>query len=82
MVAALRKTFATGRTRSQDWRRTQLRALEKLMAENETAIADALNADLGRKPFEAWLWCSSHPPGAMLYPPYTDKAWKLARRLF
>ena len=55
VVAALRKTFATGRTRSVDWRRTQLRALEKLMTENETAIADALDADLGRKPFEAWL---------------------------
>ena len=54
-VRRLRETFASGRTRSVEWRRQQLRALEKLMAENEPAIADALEQDLGRKPFEAWL---------------------------
>jgi aldehyde dehydrogenase (NAD+) len=55
IVARLRRTFASGRTRSVDWRKHQLRQLEKLMNENEAAIADALAKDLGRKPFEAWL---------------------------
>jgi aldehyde dehydrogenase (NAD+) len=54
-VQRLRDTFKTGRTRSLDWRRQQLRALERLMIENEPAIAAALEEDLGRKPFEAWL---------------------------
>ena len=54
-VARLRKTFATGRTRGVEWRKSQLRALERLMVENETAIADALAKDLGRSPFEAWM---------------------------
>jgi aldehyde dehydrogenase (NAD+) len=54
-VARLRQTFDTGRTRNIEWRKQQLRALEKLMAENEPAIAEALATDLGRKPFEAWL---------------------------
>jgi aldehyde dehydrogenase (NAD+) len=54
-VARLRKTFATGRTRSVEWRKQQLKAIEKMMAENEGAIAAALEKDLGRKPFEAWL---------------------------
>jgi aldehyde dehydrogenase (NAD+) len=54
-VRRLRETFATGRTRSLDWRKQQLRALEKLMVDNEPAIAEALASDLGRKPFEAWL---------------------------
>jgi len=54
-VAKLRKTFASGRTRSVEWRRTQLRALERLVTENEGRIAEALATDLGRKPFEAWL---------------------------
>jgi aldehyde dehydrogenase (NAD+) len=54
-VARLRKTFATGRTRSVEWRKQQLKAIEKMMAENEGAIAGALEKDLGRKPFEAWL---------------------------
>ena len=33
----LRKTFATGRTRSVEWRKQQLRALERMMTENEAA---------------------------------------------
>jgi len=54
-VRRLRETFKTGRTRSLDWRQQQLQALEKMMVENEPAIAVALEQDLGRKPFEAWL---------------------------
>ncbi len=55
VVAGLRKTYATGRTRDLQWRKKQLLALAQAMEENETAIAKALEADLGRKPFEAWL---------------------------
>ncbi|VEG50997.1 aldehyde dehydrogenase [Mycolicibacterium aurum] len=55
VVRKLRDTFATGRTRSVEWRKQQLHALERLMSENEGAIADALEKDLGRSPFEAWL---------------------------
>ena len=54
-VRRLRETFASGRTRSIDWRKHQLRALEQMMVENEPAVAAALEQDLGRKPFEAWL---------------------------
>ena len=54
-VARLRQTFATGKTRSVQWRKEQLLALKRLMVENETKIADALEKDLGRSPFEAWL---------------------------
>ena len=54
-VRRLRETFASGRTRSIDWRKQQLRALEQMMVENEPAVAAALEQDLGRKPFEAWL---------------------------
>ena len=54
-VRRLRDTFASGRTRSVEWRKQQLQALERLMSENEAAIADALAKDLDRKPFEAWL---------------------------
>ncbi|WP_319450264.1 MULTISPECIES: aldehyde dehydrogenase family protein [unclassified Mycobacterium] len=55
VVARLRKTFASGRTRDVAWRKRQLEALEKLMVDNEPAIAAALEQDLGRKPFESWL---------------------------
>jgi len=55
IVGKLRDTFKSGRTRSVEWRKQQLRALEAMMTENEPAIAAALEQDLGRSPFEAWL---------------------------
>jgi aldehyde dehydrogenase (NAD+) len=55
VVARLRTTFASGRTRNVAWRKRQLEALHRLVTENETAIAEALAQDLGRQPFEAWL---------------------------
>ncbi|MBS9536197.1 aldehyde dehydrogenase family protein [Mycobacterium sp. M1] len=54
-VARLRRTFATGRTRNLDWRRAQLHAIAAMMTENEERVFAALDEDLGRKPFEAWL---------------------------
>jgi aldehyde dehydrogenase (NAD+) len=54
-VDRLRKTFATGRTRDIEWRKRQLLQLQKLMEENEAAIAAALADDLDRSPFEAYI---------------------------
>jgi aldehyde dehydrogenase (NAD+) len=66
-VARLRQTFATGKTRNLDWRKEQLRALGRLLAENETKIADALEKDLGRSPFEAWLADVANTSGETAY---------------
>ncbi|HSA39211.1 MAG TPA: aldehyde dehydrogenase family protein [Mycobacterium sp.] len=55
IVAGLRSTYASGRTRSLDWRREQLNALARMVADNETRILNALEIDLGRSPFEGWL---------------------------
>ena len=54
-VARLRATFASGRTRSIEWRRQQLQAIARMMTENEEAVAAALEQDLGRGQFESWL---------------------------
>ncbi|BBW99371.1 aldehyde dehydrogenase family protein [Mycolicibacterium moriokaense] len=54
-VRRLRETFASGRTRSVEWRKQQLQAIARLMSENEGAIMEALDKDLGRSPFEAYL---------------------------
>ena len=54
-VARLRKTFATGRTRSIEWRKQQLLALQALMEENEDAVAKALAEDLDRNAAEAFI---------------------------
>lgn len=63
IVARLRKTFATGRTRDVAWRKRQLEGLHRLIIDNEPAIAAALELDLGRKPFEAWLADIASPAG-------------------
>jgi aldehyde dehydrogenase (NAD+) len=74
-VAHLRETFATGKTRSVEWRRAQLRALEKMMAENEPAIAAALEKDLDRSPFEAWLADAATTAGEARYAAKNVKKW-------
>ena len=51
----MRATFASGRTRSVEWRKQQLKALGAMITENEAAVAAALEQDLGRNPFEAFL---------------------------
>jgi aldehyde dehydrogenase (NAD+) len=55
VLTDIRRVFASGRTRSLDWRLKQLQGIERLCDEREADIAEALAADLGRTPVEAWL---------------------------
>ncbi|KAK3032295.1 hypothetical protein RJ639_036252 [Escallonia herrerae] len=57
-LAELRETFRSGRTRGVGWRKAQLRALLKLMDDNEDQIFNALQRDLGKHPVEAYHWSS------------------------
>ncbi|MGB6208036.1 MAG: aldehyde dehydrogenase family protein, partial [Mycobacterium sp.] len=75
IVARLRQTFATGKTRSVQWRQAQLHALEKMMVENEPAIAEALAEDLDRSPFEAWLADSAGTANEARYAAKHVKKW-------
>jgi aldehyde dehydrogenase (NAD+) len=74
-VARLRETFATGKTRSVEWRRAQLRGIERMMTENEAKIAAALKADLDRKPFEAWLADTASTAAEARYAAKHVKKW-------
>jgi aldehyde dehydrogenase (NAD+) len=74
-VARLRETFATGKTRTVQWRQAQLRGLEKMLAENEPAIAAALEKDLDRSPFEAWLADVAVTAGEARYAAKNVKKW-------
>ncbi|MDY6997163.1 MAG: aldehyde dehydrogenase family protein [Actinomycetota bacterium] len=78
-VRRLRDTFATGRTRSVEWRKAQLHALERLMTENEGAIAEALAQDLGRSPFEAWLADVASTAGEAAYSAKNVGKWTKRR---
>jgi len=63
MMAGLRATFASGRTRTVDWRKRQLEGLLRFLDERERDIAVALAADLGRNDFEAWFGDIAPPKG-------------------
>jgi aldehyde dehydrogenase (NAD+) len=81
-VARLRQTFATGRTRDLKWRKEQLLALKQLMVENESKVADALEKDLGRSPFEAWLVDVASTTGEAAYAAKNVGKWaKRSHRL-
>lgn len=55
LAERLRATFATGRTRSEQWRREQLAGLGRMIKEGEDELLDALAVDLGKPRYEAWL---------------------------
>lgn len=76
----LRQVFATGRTRSLQWRLDQLRAIETLCEEQESAIAAALADDLGRPPVEAWLGDIASTRAEAVYARRHLKKWMRRRR--
>ncbi|QTI68974.1 aldehyde dehydrogenase family protein [Gordonia polyisoprenivorans] len=55
VLADLRAVYRSGRTRGIEWRRKQLDGIERLVVEQEAAIAEAIGADLGRNPHDAWF---------------------------
>ncbi|THA51377.1 aldehyde dehydrogenase family protein [Streptomyces sp. A1136] len=54
VVARLRATFDTGRTKPLSWRTSRLEALRELLTERGDELAAALHADLGKSPQEAY----------------------------
>lgn len=55
VVARLRATFASGRTRPVEYRKQQLRALDRLLVERESDFLAALANDLGKPAVEGHL---------------------------
>ncbi|WP_327268686.1 aldehyde dehydrogenase family protein [Streptomyces sp. NBC_01218] len=54
VVARLRTTFRTGRTKDLAWRTHQLERLRALLTEHGDELADALRADLGKSRTESY----------------------------
>src|SRR5690242_17221282 len=55
VVARLRATFASGRTRPVEYRKAQLRALDRMLVEREDDFLTALARDLGKPALEGTL---------------------------
>lgn len=53
-LSELRQSFSSGRTRDAAWRKSQLRAILRLLDENENQIFQALQRDLGKHPIEVY----------------------------
>ncbi|KAL9660512.1 hypothetical protein QQ045_025327 [Rhodiola kirilowii] len=53
-LEVLKESFRRGKTRSAAWRKSQLKGVVKLVAENEEKIFKALNEDIGKHPVEAY----------------------------
>ncbi|MCC6225189.1 MAG: aldehyde dehydrogenase family protein [Microthrixaceae bacterium] len=54
LIAGLRQTFESGRTRPIAWRREQLAGLVQFLVAHEDELIEALRTDLGKPPFEAY----------------------------
>lgn len=55
LVARLRATFATGRTKAQPWRIGQLERMRAMLTEHEADFAAALATDLGKSATEVYV---------------------------
>lgn len=56
LVKQLRETFGSGKSRSLEWRESQLKSLLKLVTDREQDIIDALLSDLSKPPFESVIY--------------------------
>ncbi|MFI9235308.1 aldehyde dehydrogenase family protein [Streptomyces sp. NPDC053079] len=54
VVARLRATFRTGRTKPAAWRTGQLRGLRAMLTEHDGELVAALHEDLGKSSYEAY----------------------------
>ncbi|EYU31154.1 hypothetical protein MIMGU_mgv1a0038972mg, partial [Erythranthe guttata] len=53
-INGLKQAFRNGETRAVDWRKSQLQAVLRFLAENEDRIFEALKQDLRKHPVEAY----------------------------
>ncbi|GFP84314.1 aldehyde dehydrogenase [Phtheirospermum japonicum] len=55
LAEELRSTFAAGKTRTFEWRASQLKALLKIVTRHEREIVEALRSDLNKPELEAFV---------------------------
>lgn len=56
LVKELRVSFSSGKTRSYEWRISQVKALLKMVDEQQDQIIDALRSDLAKPPLETVVY--------------------------
>lgn len=81
LVAMLRATFESGRTRPLEWRRRQLDGVARMMVEEEAVLVAALVEDLHKPLQEAWMAELSFIQGEAAYASKHLGRWTAARRV-
>ncbi len=81
IVDRLRRHFDSGVTRPYRWRATQLRALRRLILENQGAIKDALHSDLGKPTAEVVITDTGPVIGEIEYALHRLRLWMRPRRV-
>jgi aldehyde dehydrogenase (NAD+) len=81
MFAELQASFESEKTMSLQWRAAQLEALERMMVECEQEFSEALAADLGKHPLEAWSTEISYVAGDAKYCRKNLKKWARRRKV-
>ena len=54
LLSELRETFKNGRTRSLEWRKSQLQAMLNMLTHQEQSCFQAIDHDLGKTKVEAF----------------------------
>jgi aldehyde dehydrogenase (NAD+) len=81
IVAKVREGAADGLVQSEEARVTQLRQLKRMLEENEDRISEALAADLGKSPLEAYSTETSFVIGEVEYAIEHLAAWMQPTRV-
>lgn len=55
LVKELRENYKSSKTKTYEWRVSQLKGIEKMLEEKEKAIAEALYKDLSKPELEAFV---------------------------
>ncbi len=81
MIDNMKTVFDSGRTRDLAWRRAQLEAVERLMAECEGEFMAALADDLGKPPMESYTTEISYVSGEAAYCRKKLSRWTESKRV-
>ncbi|WP_337841702.1 aldehyde dehydrogenase family protein [Rheinheimera sp.] len=73
--------FASGASRSLQWRRQQLQAMRQMLQNHQQEWQEALQQDLGKAPFESWLTEIAYLDAEIRHTLKQLKKWSKARRV-
>ena len=81
LFSDLTATFNSGKTRDLAWRRTQLKAVTRMMQERESDLFDALQSDLGKSAMESFTTETAYVSSDAAYSYKNLNRWTRKKRV-